>query len=250
MDKINIKSEADIKIMSEGGKKLSEVKNGLVDAVKKGVSAFEIETLANKLIKKSGGEASFKMVPGYSWATCVNVNDGIVHGIPHKDIVFKDKDVVSIDVGLFYKGFHTDTSITKLIGKDPEKQRFLKTGRKSLEAGIKAFKPGNRVEDISSAIEVTLRKEGLNPISSLTGHGVGKALHEDPRVPCMVLGSRDEEVILREGMVLAIEVMYTMGRDSIKIGQDGWTISTRDGKIAALFEETVALTSRGRIVLT
>jgi len=250
MHKANLKNKSQIGIMTEGGKRLNEIKSKLNDAVKTGISAFEVETLANKLIKRSNGEASFMKVPGYHWATCVNVNDGVVHGIPKLETVFRDDDLVSVDIGLLYKGFHTDTSFSKYLGKNPDKKKFLKTGRSALEAGIKQFIDGNKVGDISGAIEDELRKNGYSPISSLTGHGIGKELHEDPRVPCMRLGSPDEQVELKAGMVLAIEVMYTEGKDRIKIESDGWTISTKDAKIASLWEETVALTSSGRIILT
>lgn len=250
MHKASLKNKTEIGIMAECGKRLAEIKSKLHEAVKTGVTALEVETLANELIKKAQGEASFKKVPGYHWATCVNVNDGVVHGIPKPEIVFKDDDLVSVDIGLLYKNFHTDTSFSKYLGKNPEKKKFLNVGRQALEAGIKEFKSENKVGDISGAIEDTLRKNGYSPISSLTGHGIGRDLHEDPRVPCMRLGSLDEEVELKPGMVLAIEVMYTEGKDRIKIERDGWTISTKDAKIASLWEETVALTSSGRIILT
>jgi len=250
MNKFNLKTEKEIEIMAESGKRLYEVKSKLKDAVKPGVTAFEIETLANELIEKTGAEASFSKVPGYKWATCINGNEGVVHGIPHKEIVFTNDDIVSVDVGLVYNKYHSDTSFSKYLGKDPKKKKFLDIGKRSLEAGISQFKEGNLVEDIPRAMETVLRQNGLNPFSSLTGHGIGKNLHEDPRVPCMILGSEDEQVQLVPGMVLAIEVMYTEGKDKIKVERDGWTISTKDDKMAALWEETVALTSRGRIILT
>src|SRR3989304_2115452 len=250
MDKIFVKSASDIEIMKEGGKKLGRVKKGLLKAVKVGVRASEIEELAQKLIKEEGAKPSFAMVPGYSWATCINVNEGLVHGIPKAEIVFKEKDVVSVDVGLFYKGFHTDTSFSVGLGVDETAKKFLKTGKGALEKAIDEAKAGNRVYDISQAIEDTIKAEGYSPIKALVGHGVGRELHEGPQIPCFTLGKRQESPEIAPGMVLAIEVMYAQGSPEVEIASDGWTISMRDGKIAALYEETVAINSHGHFVLT
>lgn len=250
MDPITIKTETEIKKMTEGGKKLKRVKNKLKEKVAAGVSAAEIEELANDLIKEEGASASFKLVEGYSWATCVNVNDGLVHGIPKKEIVFKKGDVVSVDVGLFYEGFHTDTSFSVDIEGSPETKRFLEAGREALKAAIKEVRPKSRVYDVSTAIEKKIKKHGYTPIRALVGHGVGKNLHEEPAIPCFTMGKREETPEIVPGMVLAVEVMYTHGSPEIVRESDEWTISTRDGKISALFEETVAVTSHGPIVLT
>jgi methionyl aminopeptidase len=189
------------------------------------------------------------MVEGYHWATCVNVNDGVVHGIPAKNLVFFDKDIVSVDVGIFYKGFHTDTSFSKLIGEDSEKVKFLATGRRALKSAISKAKNGKRLGDISRAMETVLREGGCNPIEALVGHGIGRDLHEDPMIPCYS-GYPGENMMLKTGTVLAIEVMYTTGSGNVKTDEDGWTIRTKDGKISALFEETVALAHDGSIILT
>ena len=250
MSKPTIKSDAEIKLMAEGGKKLGKIKKALFNHIKPGVSAHELEVLANKLINESGGKSSFKEVSGYSWATCINVNDGVVHGIPHKSLVFNEGDVVSLDIGLIYKGYHTDTSITKLLGNDPKNTKLLESGQRTLKKAIKAARPGATIGDISRVFQTELEKDGLNPIRSLTGHGIGRKLHEAPLIPCYVSGSSDEKVKIVPGMALAIEIMYTSGSHEVKIEPDGWTIRTRDGKISALFEETVAITSDGPIILT
>ncbi len=236
--------------MAEGGAKLRRVRKALMAKVGAGVSAFEIEELADRLIKAEGAVPSFKMVPGYSWATCVNINDGIVHGIPKKEMVFADGDVVSVDVGLFYKGFHSDTSDTTLIGVDPERAKFLECGRRALKAAIRQAKPGKKVSDISRAIEETIKGGGYSPIRLLVGHGVGRELHEYPAVPCFVAKRGQDDVELVPGLVIAIEVMYAAGSPDLVTDREGWTIRSRDGKITALFEETVAITSRGPLVLT
>lgn len=250
MKKISIKSEKEVKKMAEGGKKLARVKRALAEAIKPGVSAFDIEVLATRLIEKEGGRPSFKMVPGYSWATCVNINEGLVHGIPKKEVIFKKGDVVSVDVGMFYKGFHTDTSFTVGIDVDSHIKKFLQAGMLALKEAIKKAKPGGRIFDISEAIEARVKKGGYSPIRALVGHGVGKSLHEEPQIPCFVAGKRQESPEIMEGMTLAIEVMYAIGRPDVTLGSDGWTISMADAKISALFEETVAIQKRGPLVLT
>jgi methionyl aminopeptidase len=247
---IKIKTPEEIEVMTEGGKKLARVKNALKEAVKPGVTSLDIEKLAEKLIKEEGAEGSFNKVPGYSWMTCINVNEGLVHGIPRSDVVFRNGDVVSIDVGLYYKGFHTDTSVTVGINVSPEVKKFLNIGKNALEAAIKAAKVDNYVFDISKAIESTIEGGGYTTIKALVGHGVGRELHEDPQIPCFVPGRIEDSPRIEAGMVLAIEVMYALGSDKIEVLEDGWTISTRDGKISALFEETVAVTVTGPKVLT
>ena len=246
---IKLKTKEELEIMAEGGAKLARVKDGLKDAVKAGVNAAEIEDLANKLIKKEGAEASFKRVKDYYWATCINVNAGIVHGIPHKSIIFKEGDVVSVDVGVFYKGFHTDTSFTVGLGVSNEMDKFLRVGEETLNKAIKEAVTGNAVSDISRVIEASIEGAGYNVVRSLVGHGVGRDLHEAPSIPCFVDSSK-KSCVLREGMVIAIEVMYTQGSPELQIEEDNWTISTRDGKISALYEETVALIGKGNRVLT
>lgn len=249
MKKFTLKTPEEVDIMAEGGKKLSRVKKGLREAVRANISAAEVEKLAMELISKEGAEPSFTKVPGYRWATCINVNDGIVHGIPSPELIFNDGDIVSVDVGLFHKGFHTDTSFSVLLGENKELQKFLETGRAALNNAIKQAKAGKVLGDISEAIESTLLPAGLTPIEALVGHGIGRDLHEDPMIPGYT-GYRGDDFPLKEGVVLAIEVMYTMGSGEVKTDGDGWTIRTKDGKMSALFEETVAVTKDGPFVLT
>jgi len=251
MKQVNLKTKQEIKIMREGGLILKEIKDKLVAKVAVGVNAMEIENLASGLIKKTpGGQASFKMVPGYKWVTCININEGLVHGIPKETTVFKKGDLVSIDVGLFYKGFHTDTSTTILVGSDKQKQKFLNIGKTALKVAINQAKVGNKIFDISKTIEEVLVRAGTSPIRALTGHGVGRNLHEEPYIPCFTSGSGTNSPKIEEGMALAIEIMYAKGNPEVIVADDGWTIATQDGKISALFEETVAIDSHGPFVLT
>lgn len=247
---IVLKSQKEIEIMAEGGAKLSKIKKALAKAIKVGVRAAQIESLANEYIKAEGGKASFKTVPGYSWATCINVNDGLVHGIPRDEIIFKSGDLISVDIGMLFQGFHTDTSFSVALDPSPETKRFLEVGRQALKKAISMVSPGNHIWDVSRAIEQTVKAAGYSPIRALVGHGIGKELHEDPQIPCFVPGKIEESPEIKIGMTLAIEVMYALGSPDVVLSSDGWTIATRDGKISGLFEETVAVTASGTQIIT
>ena len=259
MSKFSLKTSDELAIMAEGGKILNKIKLTLISAVKPGTTGLELENLAMKLIKQAGAEASFAKVPGYKWATCININDVVVHGIPNAT-KFKNGDCVGIDVGVYYKGFHTDTSTTVVAnpkshppagGPNPNTKKFLDIGKKALKLAIAQAKPGKRVADISRAMQTTVEKEGYFVVCALTGHGIGKNLHEQPYIPCFEMGEYTNSPKLIEGMVLAIEIMYNAGTsDVVYKNDDGWTIATADGKISGLFEETVAVTKDGPVVLT
>lgn len=245
MTRMTTKTEEEIKIMAEGGGKLAIIKREVVKAVRPGITTLQLDKLADKLIVEAGGEASFKMVPGYRRATCININDTVVHGIPGSYKI-KPGDKVGIDVGMFYKGYHTDTSVT--VG-GPEK--FLEAGRRGLKKAIDQARVGKRVADISAAMQETVEEAGLNVVRALTGHGIGHELHEEPAIPCFVMGDYKHSPKLVEGMVIAIEIMYNQGDfEVVYKNDDGWTIVTADGKMSGLFEETVAVTAHGPVVLT
>src|SRR3989344_5652116 len=197
--------------MTEGGKRLREVRETIVSRISPGVKLLELEQLADSLINKSGGEAAFKRVPGYEWATCINVNEGVVHGIPSERII-QDGDVVSVDVGMIYRGWHTDTSTTVIAGrKSAATSKLLRVGREALAAAIKEARIGNRVGQISLILEQVLRRGGMSPVKTLTGHGLCRALHEFPPIPCFLDGSVQATPLSKSGMTLAIEVIYSMG---------------------------------------
>lgn len=246
---IKPKTKEEIEIMMEGGKKLSQIKKTIRDKVEEGKTPKELDELAEKLILEAGGEPSFKMVKDYHWSTCINVNEGVVHGIPNQKS-FKKGDLVSVDLGFFYKWFHTDTSFTIPVGAvSPEVRKFLDTGENALRLATDQVRPGNKVSDMSKAIQKTLESRGYSPVRALTGHGIGRSLHEKPFIPCYwAPGSQDE--IIPEGAAFALEVIYTMGSPDLVLSEDGWTIETKDGKISALFEETVVATKDGPLVLT
>lgn len=249
MTKIAIKNLEEIKIMAEGGQKLARVRDGLAMAVKVGMTPLQLDQLADKLIAKEGAKPSFKLVPGYHNATCICVNEEVVHGIPTDKRKFAAGDIVGIDVGIFYKGWHTDTATT--VAVNGKTNKFLDTGKLALKLAIEQAKVGKRVADISEAIQKTVEKPGYCAVRALTGHGVGRELHEEPAIPCFVIGKYEHSPKLVEGMVIAIEVMYNEGTSEVVYKDtDGWTIITADGRISGLFEETVAITKSGPQVLT
>ncbi len=251
MSKFNLKTPEELKIMEEGGKILHEIKLALKDAAKVGVSAADIDTLAEKLILERGAEPNFKKVEDYKWSTCISINDGVVHGIPHKEMIFKEGDLVSIDLGVLYKGFNTDTSISFGLNASKDVEKFLKVGKEAFQKAVSAIKPNNSyIYDISKGMEEVLIKNGYSPILDLTGHGIGKNLHEQPYIPCYTSGLRIETAKIVPGMALAVEVMYTMGEPDLVKEKDGWTISTQDGKIAGLFEDTIIVTEKGYKIIT
>lgn len=260
MPKISIKSEQEIAIMAEGGKILGEIVKSTLKRIKPGVSTAEIDEWIEDEIIKKGGEPSFKKVPNYFWTTCTGLNDEVVHSIPRRDKVVKEGDLVKIDAGIYWKGFHSDTSWTVQIPfskPNAEEEvsvvlgaRFLEVGKHALREAIKVAKPGKRVGDISLEIQKIIEEAGFSPVKVLTGHGIGRELHEDPLIPCVLKGKIENTLELVAGMTLAIEVIYTLGSPKLVMESDNWTISTEDGKISGLFEETIALTKNGPLILT
>lgn len=252
---IHLKSDAEIEKMVEGGIILTKVMTATLSAVKPGVTLTELDKFAQNMIIKAGAQPSFSKVPGYRWTLCTCVNDVVVHGIP-TDYQVKTGDVVGIDCGVLYKGFHTDASWTILVGgkavkNKVVKEKFLHVGETALLRAITQVKRGNYIWDISKAIQTVVEEGGYSVVRNLIGHGIGRELHEDPEIPGFVKGERERTPMLVEGMVLAIEVIYNMGLHSVVYkGDDGWTIATKDGTISGLFEATVALTSHGCLVLT
>lgn len=248
---IHIKSSSDIQKMREGGKILADVLFAVMDKVQPGISEMEIDQMAERMIRERGGEPGFMRVEGYRHTICVSTNDAVVHGIP-TNYKFKKDDLVGIDCGVFYKGFHTDMSESKEVGSSsPGIQKFLKIGKEALEAGIAQAKPGNRVGNISKVIQDIVEKQnGYSIVRSLVGHGVGKDLHEEPEVPGFVMGPIRKSPLLKPGMVIAVEVIYNMGKPGVVYADDGWTIKTEDGSLSGLFERTIAITEKGPQILT
>lgn len=251
-----IKTPEEIEIMKVSGQILAEVLFAILDAVKPGVSELEIDALAEKMIRERGGEPGFMKVPGYRHTVCMSTNDVVVHGIP-TNYTFKVGDVVGIDCGVYYKGFHTDMAQTIRI-KPAEKKHtrdeidtFLEIGWKALEAAIKQAKIGNHIGDISKAFQDIIEGEaGYAVVRSLVGHGVGRELHEAPEVPGYVSAPIEKTPKIRENMTLALEIIYNMGSKQVMYDADDWTIRTRDGAMSGLFERSLVVTKDGPVILT
>jgi len=254
---VDIKTKREIKIMQEGGRILAEVLSKVLRHIKAGVSELELDRLAEKLIYEKGAEPGFKKIKRYHHAICVSTNDVVVHGIP-TEYEFKSGDLVGIDCGVYYKGFNTDCAQTvrvkssKLkVKSSDEVDRFLDTGKKALQEAIKVAIIGNRVGDISKTIQGIVEGGGYSVVRSLVGHGVGKTLHEEPEVPGFLTTKIENTPSLREGMTIAIEVIYNMGKpDVVYSNDDGWSIKTKDNSLSGLFERTVAVTKEDPLVLT
>jgi methionyl aminopeptidase len=249
---IDYKTKEEIEIMKHGGHILATVLAEVMNAIKPGVTELEVDQLAEKRIRELGGEPGFMKVEGYHHTICVSTNDVVVHGIPTK-YAFAEGDLVGIDCGVFYKGFHTDMSDSKIVGEKvyPEVEKFLKNGKRALDAGIEAAQLGNRIGHISKAIQDIVEKEGgYSVVRSLIGHGVGRELHEEPEVPGYVAMPLAKTPLLKEGMTIAVEVIYNMGKHAVVIDRDGWTIRTKDGKLAGLYERTIAITKEGPLMVT
>ena len=240
-----------INAMKSAGQALGTILQDLLKKADVGVSLLDIETQAMSEILAAGGTASFTTVADYTWATCLCVNDVIVHGIP-TEYVLKDGDLLTIDVGMFRDGFHTDTAWSKMIG-EPKKDvfEFLDVGQRALWEAIAMARAGNRVGHITKAIQDIVLPQGYGIVKSLVGHGVGKTLHEAPQIPGILKGKIENTPLLIEGMTIALEVIYTMGSPQVVyVNDDGWSIGTKDGSLTSVFEHTVAITDGDPLVLT
>jgi methionyl aminopeptidase len=257
---IKIKTPEELKIMQTGGKILADTLWEVVKSIRPGVSELELDALAEKLIRQKGGESGFKKVPEYNHTICASTNDVVVHGIP-SGYKLREGDIIGIDCGVYYKGFHTDMAETLRVSTQNSKlktqnldkvDRFLEVGKKALEAGLKQARVDNHVGDISKAIQDIVEvQNGYSVVRSLVGHGVGRELHEDPEVPGYLMDKIKKTPKLVEGMVIAIEVIYNMGGPELVFANnDRWTLKTEDGSLAGLFERTIAITKNGPLILT
>jgi len=242
---MQIKSEAERSLARESGKRLAKVLREVEKLVKPDVSAIELDRLAQKLIREGGDLPIFKNQKNesgmlYPASLCVSVNDEAVHAIPAEKKILKVGDIVGLDIGLSHKGVITDMATTLAVGKiSKEAQKLLDATHEALSAGIGAAKAGNRVGDIGAAVEGVAKKYGVRILKDLAGHGVGKSLHEDPFVPNF--GKAGRGGVLKAGMMIAIEPIFSIGSEEIILGEDGWTLSTADGSLAAQFEHTIII---------
>lgn len=237
--------------MRESGLIVAKVLDHLKKHIKPGISTMDLELIALDKMKSIEPKAkpAFKGYMGYPSALCVSLNSEVVHGIPSEKRIIKDGDIVSIDFGVEHNGYFGDSAFSKIAGTgSEEKVRLLKITENSLYEGLKYAKLGRHLHDISSAIQDYVEGYGFSVVREFVGHGIGRSMHEAPQVPNY--GEKDTGVILKEGIVLAIEPMVTNGSHEVKVLKDGWTAVTKDGSLAAHFEHTVAITSDGTIILT
>lgn len=245
---IKLKTKEEIQIMAEGGKILATVLKEIEKMAQPGITTLELDRAAEALILKHGAKPAFKGYEGFPYSLCVSVNDVVVHGFPSK-YVLKSGDIVGLDLGVLWKGFNTDMAVTVGVGEISfEAKRLLDVTKKAMKMGIKKARAGVTTGDIGNTIERYVEPQGYGIVRDLCGHGIGREVHEDPQVPNY--GQRHKGTELKEGMVICIEPMLTMGDFNVKTAKDGYGFATKDGSLAAHFEQTIAITKDGAIILT
>ena len=247
---IQLKSAREIELMAQGGKILGATVAMLRDSVKPGMTTGQLDAIAEDFIRShDGATPAFKGLYGFPGSICTSVNNEIVHGIPSKKRVLAAGDILSIDVGVGYKGYFTDSATTVAIGEiSAEARRLLEVTQRSLEAGIAAAQPGNHIGDIGAAVQAVVEAAGYSVVRDLVGHGIGVQFHEEPQVPNYGKPKRREKLV--PGLTIAIEPMVNIGGPATRTLKDKWTIVTADGSLSAHFEHTIAMTDTGARVLT
>ena len=245
---ISIKSDCEIELMKEAGRLVGETHKYLKQFIKEGITTIELDKLAEDFIRKNGGIPTEKGYEGYPASICASVNDEVVHGIPGKRKL-KNGDIITIDMVISYKGYQADSAWTYAVGEiSKEKKYLMEHTEKALYEGLKQVKPGNRLGDVSHAIQEYAESHNLSVVRELSGHGIGTEMHEDPDIPNY--GKKGTGILLKKGMTLAIEPMLNLGKRDIAILNDDWTIVTLDGSDSAHYEHTVVVTSDGCEIIT
>ena len=246
---IHIKNSEQISAMKDAGRITGEALLVARDMVRPGISTYEIDAAIRRYIEKCGAKPAFLGYGGFPASACISINDEVIHGIPSKNRILQEGDIVKIDVGAFYQGFHGDSARTIAVGKvSDEAARLIEVTRKSFFDGVSALKLGNRIGDVGHAIQTRVENNGFSVVRRYIGHGIGHELHESPDVPNF--GTAGRGTRLCAGMVLAIEPMVNIGSEEVYELADGWTVKTRDGSLSAHYENTVALTSDGVVITT
>lgn len=246
--KIQLKSAAELVQMRVSCQMTAEVRDRVAGAVEAGMTTADLDALTRQIIKDMNAKPSFLGYNGYPGAICVSVNEEVIHGIPGARVIMPG-DVVSLDVGVYFNGFHGDSATTVMVGvTDPDVIRLVETTKRALAAGVAAARPGGRLSDVSHAVEMVANEAGCSVVREFVGHGVGRHLHEDPQVPNY--GAPGRGPVLVPGMTLAIEPMLNLGRPEVDVLDDKWTVVTRDGKPSAHFEHTVAVLEESVEILT
>lgn len=246
---VTIKSAREIELMREAGRLLEIVHDEMGKIIKPGISTMEINECGDKVIRKLGCVPNFLNYGGFPASICVSVNEEVVHGIPRRDHILKEGDIVSLDAGLIYKGYHSDAARTHAVGKvSKEVQQLLDATKQSFFEGIKMARPGNHLHDISNAIDAYISGFGYGIVQDLVGHGIGTSLHEDPQIPNF--RQKKKGIKLIPGMTLAVEPMINMGTWKVVWQEDEWTVVTRDHKPSAHYENTILITDGEPEILT
>ncbi len=246
---VTIKSEREIGLMREAGRILAITHEELEKALKPGISTWEIDRLGEEIIRSYGCVPSFKNYRGYPASICISVNDEVVHGIPSKKRILDEGDIVSLDAGVIYRGYHSDAARTHGVGQiSPEAGQLIEVTKQCFFEGIKYAKTGNHLNDISTAIQTYAEKFGYGVVRDLVGHGIGTHLHEDPEVPNFA--RKRKGIRLQPGMTLAVEPMINAGRYEVRWLDDDWTVITKDGSLSAHYENTILITEEGPEILS
>jgi methionyl aminopeptidase len=246
---IQLKNPLQIKEMRDAGRITGEALLVARENIREGISTYELDQIIRNYIEKQGAKPSFLGYGGFPGSACISINDEVIHGIPSAKRILREGDIVKVDVGAYYKGFHGDAARTIPVGKiSEEAEKLIRVTRESFFAGVEKLQVGNRLGDVGHAIDAHVVANGFSTVKKYIGHGIGHDLHESPDVPNY--GTEGRGTRLCAGLVLAIEPMVNVGVDSVKELSDGWTVKTADGKLSAHYENTVALTSEGPIVMT
>ena len=246
---VSIKSAKEIELMREAGRLLSITHEELGKAIKPGISTYEINRLGEEIIRSYGCIPNFLHYNGYPASICTSVNEEVVHGIPSKNRILKEGDIISLDAGLIYKGYHSDAARTHAVGEvSEEARRLMDVTKQCFFEGIKYAKAGNHLHEISAAIQKFAESNGFGVVRDLVGHGIGTHLHEDPQIPNFKPAGRGLK--LRPGMTLAIEPMITAGHYAVRWLEDDWTVVTKDGSLASHYENTIVITEGEPEILT
>ncbi len=246
---ITRRNEKEIELLRHAGKIVAMTHDYLKPFIKEGISTKKLDELAEKFILSQGATPSFKGYGGFPGSICTSINDVLVHGIPNEKHILKNGDIISVDIGANYKGYHGDSAWTYAVGEvSEEAKELMEVTEKSLYLGLEKVKPGNRISDISNAIQTFVEAHGYGVPRDYTGHGVGSSLHEDPIIPNYGIAGRGPKIV--SGMVIAVEPMVTLGDYHTRTLLDDWTVKTLDGKITAHYEHTVVVTDDGYEILT
>ncbi len=246
---IPLKNELQIAEMRKAGRITAEAMEVAAEHIREGVSTYDIDRAIRRHIEKRGARPTFLGYGGFPGSACISINSEVIHGIPSRDRILREGDIVKIDVGAFYRGFTGDMARTFPVGRvSDEALRLIEVTKRSFFCGVENFREGNRIGDIGHAIQSCVEAEGFSVVRRYIGHGVGRELHEDPEVPNF--GTAGRGVKLCVGMTLAIEPMVNIGKPDVREGDDGWTVTTADGSLSAHYENSVALTHEGTVILT